>query len=82
MIAQGHRNIWCSTSDDSDCGAAQAGLLQRDLEPLWFKCGNFDIIMTHQYGPFRFSRISQLHPSRAVGCALLRAHADRVLIGC
>ena len=39
MIAQGHRNIWCSTSDDADCGAQQAGLLQRDLEPLWFKYG-------------------------------------------
>ena len=43
-------------------------------------CGNFDIIFII-LNPF--SRISQLRstPARAVCYALLRAHADRVLIG-
>jgi hypothetical protein len=39
VVAQGHRDIYCSTSDDSDCGAGQAGVIRADLEPLFFKYG-------------------------------------------
>ena len=37
VVAQSHRDIYCSTSDDSDCGDSQAGLVRKDLEPLFFK---------------------------------------------
>lgn len=40
VIAHGHRDIYCSTSDDSDCNTlGDAGKVRLDLEPLFYKYG-------------------------------------------
>jgi hypothetical protein len=39
VVAHGHRDIYCSTADDKDCGASQAGKVRADLEPLFFEYG-------------------------------------------
>lgn len=66
VIAQGHRNIWCSTSDDADCGAAQAGLLQRDLEPLWFKYGLDIWINGHEHS---YERTYPMYQGKSERCS-------------
>eukprot|EP00040_Diaphanoeca_grandis_P037041 m.239430 g.239430 ORF g.239430 m.239430 type:complete len:515 (+) comp33745_c3_seq3:1506-3050(+) len=40
VIAHGHRDIYCTTGDDSDCNApGDAGKVRSDLEPLFHKYG-------------------------------------------
>lgn len=40
IIAHGHRDIYCSTSDDNDCASpGDAGKIRDDLEPLFYKYG-------------------------------------------